>query len=262
MPTETELQAPPQSEQQTTSGPETHQTQAQPLSSQQQPLNTTPQTTPSTGSMPSTAGGMSSTGSSSSMGTSAGTSSSTSSPAPGTYRSPSGVSRRGPSPASMLGDPLSMVRSFMNQMDRVFDDFMGRGGRQDLPHLSSASSLPQTPSQGQSMGFWYPQVEVSEKGGNLVVCADLPGINKEDVRLEVRDDYLILEGERRNQREESQEGGWYRSERMYGRFFRTVPLPEGVDPDQVRASFKDGVLEVTVPMPQREERQGRQIEIQ
>jgi HSP20 family protein len=158
-----------------------------------------------------------------------------------------------------------MVRSFMDQMDRLFDDFtglsLGRSRRPDLPSARSFSGLGQG-SQGQSMGFWYPQVEVSEKGGNLVVCADLPGLRKEDVHLEVHDDYLVLEGERRSEREENQEG-LYRTERSYGRFYRTIPLPEGTDPDQVRASFRDGVLEVTVPMPSREEQQrGRRIEIQ
>lgn len=157
-----------------------------------------------------------------------------------------------------------MVRSFMDQMDRLFDDFTGLGGRSrqsNLPSARSLSGVGQGQRQGQSMGFWYPQVEVSEKGGNLVVCADLPGLKKEDVRLEVHDDYLVLEGERRNEREENQEG-WYRTERSYGRFYRTIPLPSGTNPDQIRASFRDGVLEVTVPVPSREEQQrGRQIEI-
>lgn len=266
MPTETEVQDAVQQDQKTSTGPETHQTQAQPQSGQQRPLNTPPQTTPSTG----TTGAASSTlgagaqGSGSASQTLPGGSNATTG---GTSSPSSGMTpRRSMSPASLLGDPLGMVRSFMDQMDRIFDDFTGLGGlgrsrRPDLPSARSASGLGQG-SQGQSMGFWYPQVEVSEKGGNLVVCADLPGLKKEDVRLEIHDDYLVLEGERRNEREENQEG-WYRTERSYGRFYRTIPLPEGTNPDQIRANFKDGVLEVTVPMPNREEQQrGRRIEIQ
>ncbi|HEX6902360.1 MAG TPA: Hsp20/alpha crystallin family protein [Thermoanaerobaculia bacterium] len=270
MPTETELQDAVQQDQQTSTGPETHQTQAQPQSGQQSPLNTPPQTTPATGATgaaSSTLGGTAMGSGSTSQtlpggsnattgGTSMGTSG-TSSPSSGMTR------RRSASPASLLGDPFGMVRSFMDQMDRIFDDFtgLGRSRRPDLPSARSFSGLGQG-SQGQSMGFWYPQVEVSEKGGNLVVCADLPGLKKEDVRLEIHDDYLVLEGERHSEREENQEG-LYRTERSYGRFYRTIPLPEGTDPDQVRASFKDGVLEVTVPMPNRGEQQrGRRIEIQ
>lgn len=307
MPTDTETQDAAQQDQQASTRPETHQTQAQPESPQQHPLGTPPQTTPSTGttgSASTTLGGTamgsgnasatlpgtgSSTGSStgtsgssmgggsygtsgtaagSSTGSSYGTSTGSSSPSSG---SSSGLSsRRGSmSPASILGDPFGMMRSFMDQMDRFLDDFAGLGGlgRSRQPNVPSPRSFSgaaqgQAPGQGQSMGFWYPQVEVSEKGGNLVVCADLPGLRREDVQLEVHDDYLILEGERRNEREESQ-AGLYRTERSYGRFYRTIPLPQGTNPDQVRASFKDGVLEVTVPMPTREEQQrGRRIEIQ
>lgn len=256
MPTETETQDAVR----TSTEPETHQTQAQPESPQQHPLGTAPQTTPSTGK----------TGSSSAtLGGNAMGSGSASTTLPGTggsSRPSTGTSpRRSLSPASLLGDSFGVIRSFMDQMDRVLDDLSGLGGlgrpRQSNPP-SSRSFSGAGQAQSQSMGFWYPQVEVSEKGGNLVVCADLPGLRREDVNLEIHDDYLVLEGERRNEREENQEG-WYRTERSYGRFYRTIPLPQGTNPEQVRASFKDGVLEVTIPMPSREEQQrGRRIEIQ
>ena len=171
-------------------------------------------------------------------------------------------------PASLLGNPLSMMRSLVDDLDHFFDDFLGFGGspsryRQPSPGTGTGSGSALQSSGGGygTASLWYPQIEVSERGGNLVVCADLPGIRKEDVHLEVHDDYLVLEGERRQESEENQ-GGVYRSERSYGRFYRTIPLPDGVNPEQVRANFKDGVLEVTVPMPSREQRQGRRIEIQ
>jgi len=94
----------------------------------------------------------------------------------------------------------------------------------------------------------------------MVVRADLPGIRKEDIRLHVGDGMLTLEGERKQEHEEKK-GGIYRSERSYGRFCRTIPLPEGIDEQNVQASFKDGVLEVNLPLPQQRTQQGREVQI-
>jgi HSP20 family protein len=174
-------------------------------------------------------------------------------------RPSTGLSRRGGlSPASQYGNPFSLMRSLVDDMDRFFDDFLGFGSPSRYRSPWTGTGLQSTSG---TASLWHPQIEVSERGGNLVVCADLPGMRKEDVHLEIHDDHLVLEGERRQENEENQ-GGVYRSERSYGRFYRTIPLPDGVNPEQARASFRDGVLEVTVPLPDRERRQGRQIEIQ
>ncbi len=93
-----------------------------------------------------------------------------------------------------------------------------------------------------------------------MVQADLPGLNKDDIHVEVRDDAITIEGERRKEHEEHCEG-YYRSERSYGSFLRTVPLPEGIEADKAEANFHDGVLEVSMPMPRQEERRRRQVEI-
>jgi HSP20 family protein len=140
-------------------------------------------------------------------------------------------------------------------MDRLFDDFLGLGSGLSRP-FSGRRDLGR--SAGQDL--WYPQVEVRERDGKLVVSADLPGARKEDVHVEIRDKALVLEGERRQESEENREG-YYRSERSYGRFFRTIPLPDGVNPEQAEASFKDGVLEISLPLPKSEPPQGRKIEV-
>jgi HSP20 family protein len=88
-------------------------------------------------------------------------------------------------------------------------------------------------------------VEVQERGGKLLVRVDLPGMAREDVKVEVTAETLTIEGERK-QTVEKEEKGYYRSERSYGRFSRTIPLPEGVDANTAKAEFKNGVLEVSM----------------
>jgi HSP20 family protein len=251
-----------------TQGPEHHQTQAaagSPQAGGAPATNTMGSGAPGTGA--STTGGASMSGASTpasgaSTGGTQGSSMSTGGRTTGGTGSSTEMARRGGSylsPLSMLGDPFGMMRSMMDQMDRLFNDFTGGS----LVGRSRPSGLAMTPSATgtASQGFWYPQVEVSERGGNLVVCADLPGMKREDVHLEIHDDFLVLRGERRQEQEQN-EGGIYRSERSYGQFYRTVPLPGGINPDQAKANFKEGVLEVTIPLPQQEQRQGRRIEIQ
>ncbi len=108
--------------------------------------------------------------------------------------------------------------------------------------------------------MWAPAVDVSEREGKLMVHADLPGLQKEDVKVECTDDALIIQGERRHEHEE-EDGGYRRSERRYGSFYRTIPLPEGAQTDQAHAEFRNGVLEVSVPIPTKQ-RSSRQIPIE
>lgn len=98
-------------------------------------------------------------------------------------------------------------------------------------------------------GFWSPNIDVRERDNQLIVSADLPGINKDDVKVEVTDEGVLIQGERKHESEDRQQG-YYRSERSYGSFSRLIPLPEGASGDQAKAQFRDGVLEVTVPIPQ------------
>jgi HSP20 family protein len=131
------------------------------------------------------------------------------------------------------------VRRFAEQMDRVFEDF-----RRDWSLLSRG----EMPWKGGRESAWLPAIEVYERGGKLVVRAELPGLEQKDVKVEVRDDAIAIQGEKRQEREEKSKG-FYRSERSYGSFYREIPLPEGADAEQAKASFKNGVLEVTLPAP-------------
>jgi HSP20 family protein len=107
---------------------------------------------------------------------------------------------------------------------------------------------------------WLPQVDVLRRGEELVVRADLPGLKKEDISVDVADNILTIRGERREERQEEREG-YYWHERRAGSFYRSIPLPEGADADHAQARFSDGVLEITVRAPEEEEARRRRIEI-
>ena len=107
---------------------------------------------------------------------------------------------------------------------------------------------------------WTPTVEISERDGKYRILAELPGLSPNEVRVEVEDDALVLQGERQVEREAT-EGGIRRSERQFGFFYRRIPLPEGADPEQAKAKFHDGMLEITIPAPDRQVKR-RQIEIE
>jgi HSP20 family protein len=128
---------------------------------------------------------------------------------------------------SMFGvNPFALMRQFTEDMDRMFGHPNG--------------------------GAWVPAIEVKQAEGKFIVTADLPGLKKEDVKVNVTGNALTLEGERKEEKEEKREG-YYHSERKYGKFYRSIPLPEGAKIDNVAAHFKDGVLEITVPVSEPKE---------
>jgi HSP20 family protein len=132
------------------------------------------------------------------------------------------------SPSAVLSmNPFELMRRFTDELDRAFEGFGLAGGAGE-------------------MEMWTPSVEVFERDNNLVVRAELPGLDKDDVNVELTDDGLVIKGERKRESEERLEGG-YRSEIEYGRFCRLIPLPEGVNMDQAQARMNNGVLEVAIP---------------
>lgn len=155
-------------------------------------------------------------------------------------------------PAGELAEaltPSSLARKFVDEVDRLAEDFgVGRG---------FFSSLERGLRNGNG---WSPQVEMFERDGELVLRADLPGLSKDDVKVELADNALTITGERRDEREEKREG-FYSSERSYGRFYRRLPLPQGINTEDAKASFRDGVLEITMPAPKAEPKTARKLEI-
>jgi len=107
---------------------------------------------------------------------------------------------------------------------------------------------------------WMPKIDVFEKEGFLTVKADLPGMKKEEVFVTLEDDALVLKGERREEKEVKEEH-FYRAERIYGNFYRRLPLNFNADPAKIEARFFDGVLEVRLPVPKLEEPKGLPIPI-
>ena len=162
-----------------------------------------------------------------------------------------GLARREPSwGLSRWESPFEAMRRLSDEMDRLFGDFgFGRG-----------FSRPSFGRELERLGGWTPDIEVFQRGNELVVRADLPGLTKDDVHVDITEDALTISGERKQEHEEEREGV-YRAERSYGSFQRVVPLPEGTIPDSAKALFKNGVLEITMQAPSREVSRGRRLEI-
>ena len=155
------------------------------------------------------------------------------------------LSQRQQSVPGIFTSPFSFMRRFGEGMEQLFAEF---GGGELMPR-----------GLGE-IAAWTPQIEVFQREGQLIIRADLPGLKKDDVQVELRDDSVVLRGERQEERKEEREG-FYRTERTYGSFYREIPLPAGVDTSKATANFRDGVLEIMMPAAQGEAR-GRQLEIQ
>lgn len=143
--------------------------------------------------------------------------------------------------------PFAMMRRIQDDFDRLFGGFgFGQGWGGSLAER-------QRPD-------WSPAIEAFQRGNEFVVRADVPGLSRNDLSVEVGEDALTIRGERKYDHEEEREGV-YRSERSYGSFCRVIPVPEGAMTESAKANFKDGVLEVVIPAPSQEVRRGRRIEI-
>jgi len=153
--------------------------------------------------------------------------------------------------------PFSMMRRISDEMDRLFENFgMGLG---TLPSYEQGNWAGAGQGAQNVPSMWSPHIEVSQREGKLLVQADLPGIKREDIDVQIEHDAIVIQGQRHQERSGS-ESGYYRSERSYGSFYRTIPLPEGIDTESASASFRDGVLRIELDAP-REEQRGRRLEV-
>ena len=144
--------------------------------------------------------------------------------------------------------PFGLMRRLSEDMDQFFGQLAGGS------LMPSGGSLAGGPVQ------WVPAIELVERDGNLVVQAELPGLAVSDVLVEADDEVLTISGERRDERE-IEGDGVRRTERLYGRFSRSIPLPEGAKADEIHAAFRDGILEITVPLSQGSS-QRRRVDVQ
>lgn len=127
--------------------------------------------------------------------------------------------------------PFALMRRIMDDLDRT-------------AHEVGAARSDRNTTR------WTPAIEVAEKEGEYRIRAEVPGLTPENVRVETTNNSLIIEGERRMDQEDKREAVRL-TERQYGRFFRSIPLPEGANLDEIKATFRNGVLEVIIPIPQR-----------
>nr|QNG71066.1 heat shock protein 20 [Acanthamoeba healyi] len=153
---------------------------------------------------------------------------------------------------SLLGftDPWSDMRDMQRQMDRLMNRF-DRDLTSDVPLLTGGDVGERAlgPIGAGQLARWNPHMDVRETDKSLILHAELPGCNKEDIKLSIDNNRLVLQGEKKTHKKEEGEN-WVRKERFEGTFKRTLQLPRGVDANQIQANYNNGVLEIVVPKPE------------
>jgi|PlaIllAssembly_1097288.scaffolds.fasta_scaffold05637_2 HSP20 family protein len=140
-------------------------------------------------------------------------------------------------------NPWNELVSLRERMNRMFEDSLFR---------------PERHEDGVGLGAWSPAVDMFEKDDKFVIKAELPGLDKKDVNVDLQNGVLTLKGERKHESEVKEEN-FYRREMSYGKFMRSFRLPADVDADKIRAEFQNGLLTVEVPKP--EEHKPKQIKV-
>ena len=139
--------------------------------------------------------------------------------------------------------PFRDIMTFQDRMNRFFDEpFFPTGWRDDDLALTS----------------WHPMVDIYNDGNKVVITAELPGMDKKDISIDLKERVLTLKGER-SYNNEAKEDQYYRKERAYGKFERSFTLPVGLNHKDIKADYKDGLLKIEIPKP--EEEKPKQITI-
>ncbi len=142
-------------------------------------------------------------------------------------------------------DPIKDLLFLQERMSRIFDEA-----------LHKYKGCPDVPG-----GIWYPPVDIYESEGQIVLKAELPGVEIEDVEIETDDNTLVMKGERRFAKNLCEEN-YHRMERFYGTFHRVFTLPYSIDSTGIKASLKDGVLKITVPKHRAETGRSVKVKVQ
>jgi HSP20 family protein len=148
-------------------------------------------------------------------------------------------------PMKSIGSPFAFMRRFAEDMDHLFEEF-GLESGWHIPSFVTRSREMLRRGSGLVPAEWSPKIDVLQREGQFVVRVDLPGMSKDDVKVEVTDGVVTIHGERKQEKKEERKGYCY-SECSYGSFYRAIPLPDGAEASKATAEFRKGVLEVTVP---------------
>ena len=142
-------------------------------------------------------------------------------------------------------DPWKDFGSLQERINRMFDD--------------TIRTLYPTDGEELEKGIWAPAVDIYETNDSFVVSADLPGLNKDEIQIDLKDNTLTLKGEKKFEEKVSKDN-YIRVERAYGSYVRSFTLPQNVDPEKIKAKYKEGVLEVTIP--KKEDARPKQIKVE
>ncbi len=148
-------------------------------------------------------------------------------------------------------NPFQEIALLSENLNKMFNRFFEEGLIAPRKSIFSDELL--------SQGVWSPDVDIYENKDSIIVKADIPGVEKDKVKVEIKDNVLTIRGERKEERE-TKEHNVYRMERRYGEFVRSFALPQMVDASKIKAKYKDGTLEITLPKP--EEVKGKEIKVE